>query len=162
MKSKLKKKRIFEKLAFVITRFVGTAKAFSLAALLIVLWAATGPFFNYNSNWQLIINTSTTIITFLMVFIIQYSQNKDSISLHLKLNEIVASIPGASNRLINVEDLTHDELMVLQKYYGKLVLMSKKDEDIGKSHSVEEASAKHKIKMELSQKTINSHKNLNK
>ena len=82
-----------------------------------------------------------------MVFLIQHAQNKDSISIHLKLNEIVASISGASNRLINVEDLTQEELVVLQKYYGRLVTMSKNDENLGMSHSVEEATENHEDKM---------------
>ena len=94
----------------------------------------------------MVINTGTTIVTFLMVFLIQRSQNKDSRALHLKLNELVAAMEGASNRLIDVEDLTEQELKVLHQFYQRLSQMSKKDDDLGKSHSVEEAQERHALK----------------
>lgn len=140
-------KNAFERFSLFVTHFAGSSKAFIIALITVLLWALLGPLFHYSENWQLVINTGTTIITFLMVFLIQHSQNKDSMSVHLKLNEIVASINGASNRLINVEELTEQELLVLQKYYSKLVQMAKKDENLGKSHSVEEATEKHKKKI---------------
>src|ERR687886_896786 len=91
-------------------RASGRPSTFAVACLVIIIWAATGPIFNYSDTWQLVINTGTTIITFLMVFIIQQSQNKDSLALQLKLNELIAANDKASNRLIVVEDLTQEEL----------------------------------------------------
>lgn len=147
MKDQPIKRNYFESFASRVTRFAGSPLAFSCAFSIIIVWALCGPFLHYSENWQLVINTSTTIITFLMVFLIQHSQNKDSISIHLKLNELVASVSGASNRLIQVEELTEEDLKVLQKFYGNLVQMAKKDEDLGRSHSVEEAAEIHKEKM---------------
>ena len=82
--------------------------------------AAVGPLFRFSDTWQLVINTGTTIITFLMVFLIQRAQNKDSLAIHLKLNELVAALEGASNRLIDVEDLSEAELKVLRRFYRGL------------------------------------------
>ena len=89
------------------------------------------------------INTGTTIVTFLMVFLIQRFQNKDAHALHLKLNEIVAALQGASNRLINVEDLSEAEVTALHRHYQTLCVMAARDEDIAQSHSVEEAERRH-------------------
>ena len=125
---------------------VGSPWAFILAVLTIVVWAAVGSLFHYSDTWQLVINTGTTIITFLMVFLIQRSQNKDALAIHLKLNEIVAALEGASNRLIDVEDLTEDEIKTLHNHYKKLVDMAKADLKLTASHSVEEAEARHNIK----------------
>ena len=117
--------------------------AFSLAAGTIVVWLITGPMFGFSDTWQLIINTGTTIVTFLMVFLIQRAQNKDSRAVHLKLNELVAALEGSSNRLIDVEDLSEDELQVLHKHYLKLAQLAKRDSDLRNSHSIEEAEARH-------------------
>src|SRR3954447_9619809 len=108
----MKKKRpsIWEVFARLATAWTGSSWAFAIALGIIIVWLATGPLFNYSDTWQLIINTGTTIVTFLMVFLIQRSQNKDSLAIQLKLNEIVAALEGASNRLINVEDLSEDEV----------------------------------------------------
>src|SRR5580765_5739659 len=95
-----KKQNIFEAISRACTKFAGSTGAFILAVLTIIVWLITGPIFGYSDTWQLVINTGTTIITFLMVFLIQRSQNKDSKALHLKLNEIGAALHGASNRLI--------------------------------------------------------------
>jgi low affinity Fe/Cu permease len=124
----------------------GSTAAFGLAVLVIVTWLATGPIFDYSDTWQLVINTGTTVVTFLMVFLIQRAQNKDSRALHLKLNELVAAVKGASNRLINVEDLTEDELRTLHKHFARLVELAKADESVTESHSVEEAGQRHRIK----------------
>ena len=129
------------------TDWTGTSTAFALAALTIVVWLGIGPIFGFSDTWQLVINTSTTIITFLMVFLIQRSQNKDSRAIHLKLNELVAASKGASNRLINVEDLTEAEVLVLHQHFQALVVLSKKDTDLRESHSVEEATERHSEKM---------------
>ncbi len=90
---------------------------------IVVVWLVTGPLFGFSDTWQLVINTGTTIVTFLMVFLIQRSQNKDSLAVQLKLNELVAAVQGASNRLIDVEDLTEEELRALHRHYAKLVAM---------------------------------------
>ena len=120
-----------------------------MAFLLIIIWAVTGPFFEFSTTWQLVINTGTTIITFLMVFIIQQSQNKDTMAVQLKLNELIASQKNASNRLIDVEDLTSDELEVLKKFYIKLSGLSSRDNDLHSSHSIDEASVIHTKKRSL-------------
>ena len=135
-----------ESFSTAVTRWTGSTPAFVLACLVIVVWIATGPLFGYSDTWQLVINTGTTIVTFLMVFLIQRAQNKESLALHLKLNEIVAAMNGASNRLIGCEDLTEDELHILQRHYAKLVAMAKKEQSVTASHSVEEAEARHKRK----------------
>ena len=128
------------------THATGTSMAFALALGTIIVWGITGPLFQFSNTWQLVINTSTTIVTFLMVFLIQRTQNKDSLAVHLKLNEIVAAIQGASNRLIDVEDLTEDEIATLHKHYQTLASMSKKDVNLGESHSIEEATERHQRK----------------
>jgi low affinity Fe/Cu permease len=101
---------IFAKLASKISQATGSFWTFSCALLVVLAWASTGPFFHYSETWQLVINTSTTIVTFLMVFVIQHAQNKDMRAVQLKLNELIAAVEGASNRLIDVEDLTDREL----------------------------------------------------
>jgi len=136
----------FQVLAMRASRWVGSKWAFAAALLLIIGWAATGPFFRYSDTWQLVINTGTTIITFLMVFLIQRSQNKDSLAIHLKLNEIVAATVGASNRMIDVESLSEQELDALHRYYRELVQLSRSASDLTKSHSVEEARQRHSTK----------------
>jgi low affinity Fe/Cu permease len=128
------------------TEATGTSTAFILACLVILIWIVTGPLFHFSDTWQLVINTGTTIVTFMMVFLIQRSQNKDALAIHLKLNEIVAALEGASNRLIDVEDLTEEEIKLLHAHYKKLVEMAKKDLKLTASHSIEEAEVRHKIK----------------
>jgi len=128
------------------TEATGTSTAFILACSVIVVWIITGPLFQFSDTWQLVINTGTTIVTFMMVFLIQRSQNKDALAIHLKLNEIVAALEGASNRLIDVEDLTEDEIKTLHTHYQKLVAMAKKDLKLTQSHSIEEAEARHNQK----------------
>jgi low affinity Fe/Cu permease len=132
-----------ERLSTVITRWTGSTAAFALACLVILAWVVTGPLFGYSDTWQLVINTGTTIITFLMVFLIQRAQNKDSMAIQLKLNELVAAVEGASNRLIDVEDFSEEELVTLHRFYGKLAGMAKKDQSLTASHSVEEAESRH-------------------
>src|SRR5207247_1034023 len=100
-----------------------------------LIWLASGPFFDFSDTWQLIINTGTTVATFLMVFLIQRAQNKDSQAIHLKLNELVAAIKGASNRLINIEGLTEEEIKALHAHYCKLVELAKTDQTLTQSHS---------------------------
>jgi low affinity Fe/Cu permease len=137
----------FENVSTAVTRWTGSATAFALAAGVVLVWGVTGPLFHYSNTWQLVINTGTTIVTFLMVFLIQRSQNKDSLALQLKLNELVAAVEGASNRLIDVEDLSEKELRLLHDYYGRLAAMAKKDNTLTESHSVEEAEELHSVKL---------------
>lgn len=127
----------------------GTSSAFALAVASIVVWALTGPLFHFGDTWQLVINTSTTIVTFLMVFLIQRAQNKSALAVQLKLNEIVAALDGASNRLISVEDLSEEELNVLYEHYRRLAEMAKRDNRITQSHSIDEAEARHARKQRL-------------
>src|SRR6266478_3983678 len=126
-----------EQMSTAVTRWTGSTQAFAVALLSIVVWATAGPLFRFSDTWQLVINTGTNLVTFLMVFLIQRSQNKDSLAIHLKLNELVAAVHGASNRLIDVEALTESELVRLHKYYAHLSKMAKRDLDLGQSHSVE-------------------------
>ena len=107
----------------------------------------SGPIFGYSDTWQLVINTGTTIITFLMVFVIQQSQNKDTIAIQLKLNEIIAASPNSSNRLIDIEDLTSEELETLKKFYVKLSELAKKENNLHATHSIDEAKESHQKKI---------------
>jgi low affinity Fe/Cu permease len=141
-----KNNSIFERIAYATTAFSGTTAAFMLAFLTIIIWLITGPLFNFSDTWQLVINTGTTIVTFLMVFLIQRMQNKDSRAIHLKLNELVAALKGPSNRLIDVEDLNEEELQTLSKYYRALAKMAALEKDLSISHSIEEAEQLHKEK----------------
>jgi len=136
-----------ERMSNRVTIWAGSSGAFGLALALIFAWLVTGPIFGFTDTWQLVINTGTTIITFLMVFLIQRTQNKDSHAIHLKLNELVAAVRGASNRLINVEDLTEDEVRILHEHYAKLVELAKKDYQVTESHSIEDAELDHARKL---------------
>ena len=136
-----------ERLSSAVAAWTGSTAAFGLACLVVIVWFATGPLFHYSDTWQLVINTGTTIVTFLMVFLIQRSQNKEALAVQLKLNELVAAKRGASNRLIDVEDLTEEELQVLRKHYAVLSRMSKTDRTLTESHSIEEAEARHTRKL---------------
>jgi low affinity Fe/Cu permease len=133
----------FEGFSQKVTHAVGRPWAFLIALSVIALWAVSGPIFGFGDTWQLVINTGTTIVTFLMVFLIQQTQNKDSKAMELKLNELVAATKGASNRLIDVEALTEDDLDVLHGYYRQLVELSRRDRDLTESHSLEEAERAH-------------------
>jgi low affinity Fe/Cu permease len=122
--------RAFDSFASLVTRWAGSPTAFCLAVATIVAWVVTGPLFHYSDGWQLVINTGTTIVTFLMVFLIQQSQNKDSVAVHLKLNELLASHRAADNHLIGIEDATEEELRRLAAAYLRLSTKHPNDEDI--------------------------------
>ena len=138
--------RSFEKISGYITRASGKPITSIASIVLVLIWAATGPLFDFSETWQLIINTSTTIITFLMVFVIQTSANKDTIAVQIKLNELIAANKLASNRLIDVEDLTADELQLLKTFYVKLSKLAEKEKDLFSSHSIDEADKVHIMK----------------
>jgi low affinity Fe/Cu permease len=129
-----------------VTQWSGGSAAFALALLLVLVWLATGPIFHFSDTWQLVINTSTTIITFLMVFLIQRSQNKDALAINMKLNEIVAALEGASNRLIEAEAFSERDLTILRKHYEELAKLARGTGDVTDSHSVEEARVRHSTK----------------
>jgi len=137
---------LFEKMATRITAWTGSSMAFGVAFGIILVWGITGPIFGYSDTWQLVINTGTTIVTFLMVFLIQKSQNKDSKAIQLKLNELIGASRYASNRMVDIEDLSEAELDVLRKFYQKLAEMSEEDSDIHNSHSIDAAQRLHKHK----------------
>ena len=142
----LKSASTFTRLAKATSRAAGRPSAFGIAVCVILVWLVTGPLFAFSDTWQLVINTGTTVVTFLMVFLIQRAQNKDALAIQLKLNELVAAVAGASNRLIDVEDLSEQELLVLHQHYGLLARACKRDRDLFRSHSVEEAEARHQRK----------------
>ncbi|MDN3605351.1 low affinity iron permease family protein [Kaistella yonginensis] len=140
------KKSYFEKFANLATTFTGSSLAFLGALSIVIIWAVSGPIFNYSETWQLVINTGTTIITFLMVFLIQKSQNKDSKAIQIKLNEIIASNERASNRIVDIEDLTEKELDQLHLFYAKLADEAEEDIDIHSSHSIDAAKRNQNFK----------------
>lgn len=138
--------RSIERFSSITTAWAGTSWAFMAALLVVLLWIFCGPLFDYSNTWQLVINTTTTIVTFLMVFLIQRAQNKESLAIQLKLNEIVAALKGASNRLIDIEDLSEEELITLHEHFRRLAKIAGKDEDLRTSHSIEEAERRHSSK----------------
>ena len=140
----------FEKACRAVTEATGRPWAFGIALATVLVWGTTGPIFGFSDTWQLVINTGTTIVTFLMVFLIQQSQNKDTHAIELKLNELVAAVAGASNRLIDVESLSDEELETLHRFYQQLATMTKRDRRLDESHSVEEAEALHLTKVKKS------------
>jgi low affinity Fe/Cu permease len=111
---------LFRKFAQKVSQIVGTSWVFILAVLIILVWAITGPMFRYSDTWQLVINTGTTIITFLMVFLIQNTQNRDAKAIHLKLDELIKGVKGARTGFVNLEQLSDEELERLQKEFAKL------------------------------------------
>ncbi|MGY4536768.1 low affinity Fe/Cu permease [Mucilaginibacter sp. UYNi724] len=141
------KKNLFERFSNWATAATGSSAAFLIAISTIIVWLVTGPVFKYSDTWQLIINTGTTIITFLMVFLIQKSQNKDSKAVHLKLNELLASHQGASNRMVDIEDLTEKELDQLHKFYVQLSDLAEKEDDLTCTHSIDAAEENHESKL---------------
>jgi low affinity Fe/Cu permease len=140
-------KGFFDRFSSAVTRAAGSSRAFLLALSIVVIWAASGPIFGFSNTWQLVINTGTTIVTFLMVFVIQQSQNKDTLAMQLKLNELIASDSAANNRLVDIEDLSPEELAVLKKFYVKLARLAQTDDNVHASHSLDEAEDRHHDKL---------------
>jgi low affinity Fe/Cu permease len=134
---------VFDRIAGRATRATGSALTFLSAVVVILIWALLGPLFGFSETWQLVVNTATTIVTFLMVFLIQHSQNKDSIALHLKLNELIAAMPAASNRMIAVEDLDEHELRLVAHYYQRLAELARESGHLHRSHSLDGATRTH-------------------
>ncbi|KFF03329.1 low affinity iron permease family protein [Flavobacterium reichenbachii] len=135
-----------EKFASKVSKAAGSTTAFIGAFVIVLAWAVSGPIFNYSETWQLVINTGTTIITFLMVFLIQKAQNKDSLAIQLKLNELVASSEYSSNSLVDIESMTEEEMIIVQKYYHRLSELSKNEQSVRTSHSIAEAEDQHERK----------------
>jgi low affinity Fe/Cu permease len=129
-------KDFFRKFAHKTSEVVGSPWAFIVAVLMLLLWALSGPFFHFSDTWQLVINTTTTIITFLMVFLIQNTQNRDAKALHLKLDELIRAIQGARNTLVNLEELSDEELAQLQKQFIRL----SKEQGQASSQAIDEAA----------------------
>lgn len=147
MSRKVKKPAsLFERFANAVTVITGSSYAFLSALFIIGAWAITGPLFNFSETWQLIINTGTTIITFLMVFLIQKTQNKDNKAIQLKLNELIAASEKASNRMVDIENLTEEELDNLHQFYQRLSNLAEKEENIHSSHSIDAAEHLHSEK----------------
>lgn len=147
--TKSKTSATFDKFSTKVTRVTGSPSAFIIALAIIVIWGITGPLFHFSDTWQLVINTGTTIITFLMVFAIQQSQNKESMAMQIKLNELIAATKGASNRVIDIEDLTEHELLTLKKFYIKLSELAEESTDLGATHSIDEAEKNQEEKKEV-------------
>jgi len=145
---------VFEKTASVVTKASGSTPAFLTAFFVIIIWLITGPVFQFSDTWQLVINTGTTIVTFLMVFLIQRSQNKDSIAIHLKLNELIVAHEYASNRLVSIEDISEEELKVLHAYYKHLAEKTSEELSLKESHSIAEANSWHERKQDAKIKSI--------
>ena len=145
----------FETVANYITVWTGSSYAFGIAFAVILFWAISGPIFHFSDTWQLVINTGTTIITFLMVFLIQKSQNKDGKAIQLKLNELIAASRHASNRMVDIEELTEAELDVLHQYYQALSDQAEKDDDIHCSHSIDAAKRQGEIKSAIEKRSAN-------
>lgn len=141
-----KKINFFERFSNWATTATGSPAAFIIAVVLILVWAISGPFFVFSETWQLVINTGTTIVTFLMVFLIQKAQNKDSKAIQIKLNELIAASEKASNRIVDIEDLTEKELDNLHKFYEELSDLAESDNDLHQSHSIDAAKNNHEFK----------------
>ena len=141
-----RKRGFFDRFSDRVARAAGKPVTSVVALAMVILWALSGPFFGYSETWQLIINTTTTVITFLMVFVIQQSQNREGMAVQLKLNELIACHERASNRLVDIEDLSAEELDVLKKFYVKLATLAETTNDLHSSHSIDEAEKAHQAK----------------
>lgn len=153
-KNKSRLSKFFNSFSNIATRATGKPGAFILALFVIIVWAITGPIFGFSDTWQLVINTGTTIITFLMVFVIQHSQNKDTVAIQLKLNELIAANSEASNRLVAIEELTDEELDIIKKFYTHLAHAARTESNVFATHSLDEAkqNAANKLKKHKAKK----------
>lgn len=162
--SKKQNHPLSEQIASTVTRATGSTAAIIIAFLTVIGWAICGPIFHYSEDWQLVINTGTTVVTFLMVFLIQKAQNKDSLAIQIKLNELLAAHEFASNHIVNVEDIPEEDLKIIQKYYQNLSRITGKEESLQQSHSIEiqELSKLKKGREEQIKKTIDKRRSSNK
>jgi low affinity Fe/Cu permease len=128
----------FDRFATLVTRWAGSPTAFCAALITVLVWAVVGPLFGFSEGWQLVINTGTTIVTFLMVFLIQQSQNKDSVAMHLKLDELLAANRNASNRMIGIEALDEQDLREVAAFYLRLAERAKETGPHKEAHSIDE------------------------
>jgi|SRR6185369_6199949 len=126
---------IFRKIAHKSSRIMGSSKAFSVAFLVVIIWAVSGPFYGYSDTWQLVINTGTTVLTFLMIFLVQNTQNRDAKAMHLKLDELIRSVKKARNGMIDLEDFSDTELEKIEEQFLKLgrkaERIQRKEESLG-------------------------------
>jgi low affinity Fe/Cu permease len=122
----------FARASKTVSHWAGRPITFALAVLVIVAWAVTGPLFGYSDTWQLVINTSTTIVTFLMVFLIQNTQNRDSQAMQIKLDELIRAVDGAHNALLDLEELEESQLETFRKRYLQLAKLARADLAIGR------------------------------
>lgn len=158
METNISTSRRIESIASRIIRITGSNLALILCFGFVILWAIAGFFVHFSQRWESLIGTVSSVITVLMVFLIQKAQNKDSLAIQLKLNELVAAHASASNRLVNVEGMTVEELRVIQKYYTKLSEFANQQDTLTESHSIDESHKEHAIRQELEQEL----KNINK
>jgi len=140
-----------ESIALKIIAAAGSNMALICSFFVVGVWAISGRFFHFSEKWASTIQTLSSVITILMVFLIQKTQNKDSLAIQLKLNELVAAHGSASNRLVNVEGMTEEELKVIQKYYTRLSEFAKKQDTLTESHSIDELHDEHAIRKEMEQ-----------
>ncbi|MFN8407657.1 MAG: low affinity iron permease family protein [Sphingobacteriaceae bacterium] len=144
------KHSFFERFSNKATAFTGSSIGLICALMIVLIWGITGPLFHFSDDWQLVINTGTNVITFVMVFLIQRSQNKDSKAMQLKLNELIAANDKASNRMVDIEDLTEGELDELRDFYKRLAILAGQEDDIHRSHSIDAAKEIHLAKKQYS------------
>lgn len=133
----MKSNNLFVKFSQVVAYATGHPAAFAIALGIVVVWGVTGPIFGFNDTWQLVINTGTTIITFLMVFLIQSTQNRDTAALQLKLDELIRVTEGAHTVLLDLEELSEDQLEKIRKQYEKIAAKGRRDLIDGKSDSAD-------------------------
>jgi low affinity Fe/Cu permease len=131
-------KHIFRRFAAIIATTTGSPWAFMIAVLVILVWGVTGPLFNFSDTWQLVINTSTTIVTFLMVFLIQNTQNRDAVTIQLKLDELLRGVVGARTSLVDLEDLSDEDIALLRKEFTRMQFSAAKREKEAVVDSLEE------------------------
>src|SRR6195952_5260678 len=151
MKSSSSFLRLIDKMASGVVSMAGRTVTVCIVFLFILGWGIAGFFLHFSERWEMVIGTISSVITILMVFLILKTQNKDSLSIQLKLNELVAATESASNRLVNVEGMTEDELKVIRKYYSRLSEFANKQEKLQESHSIDEIHEDHAIKKEMEQ-----------
>jgi low affinity Fe/Cu permease len=145
-------KSFSNRFSYTVTKLSGKPAALAIAFLVIILCAMSGVLFDFSDSWKLAIIMGTTVITFLMVFIIQQSHNKDIMALQLKLNELIACREDASNRLIDIEALSNEELEVLKQFYARLSMLSRRENNLHTSHSPDEAAFRHQSKRRAAKK----------